>query len=155
MNNLSVVETSSIPAMSNTAIDKVNRFHDELIKRPQGTVHTNHILHGGTYVRTIWMAAGFVMTSALIKIPTTLIVQGDVAIFVGEDNPLELSGYNVLPASAGRKVVIVSRSDAYLTMLFPTDVGTLAEAEAQFTDEADLLMSSHDGSANDILITGE
>jgi hypothetical protein len=60
----------------------------------------------------------------------------------------------VIPASAGRKQVFVSRSTVTITMLFPTLARTVEEAEAEFTDEAAGLLSRRQD-ANTVVITGE
>jgi hypothetical protein len=97
--------------------------------------------------------AGVVITGALIKVATLLVAHGAAIVYVG-DEPLHLSGHTVLPASAGRKQAFVALSDVHLTMIFPTNARTVAEAEAQFTDEPELLASRRDD-RNRIVVTGE
>lgn len=93
-----------------------------------------------------------VIIGTLIKIPTMIFVSGDVVIYA-EEGPIEISGAGVIPASAGTKRAILTRTDATLTMTFPTDARTVAEAEAQFTDDLDDLMSHQN--ENIIIVTGE
>ncbi len=59
----------------------------------------------------------------------------------GSDGAVEVAGYTVFSASAGRKQAMVALTDTYLTMLFPTDAKTVDEAERAFTDEYDLLVT--------------
>ena len=84
------------------------------------------------------------LTGALIKIATLLIAHGDVEVFIG-DSTLELNGYNVLPASANRKQAFMTKSETHLTMVFPSQAKTVEEAENEFTDEVDALMSRRTG----------
>lgn len=143
-----------VPAMSDNAIDKVRRLESLVLQRPQTPIAVNHLLHGGIYSRTAFIPAGEIYTGALIKVPTTLTMHGTALVYIGSSVPLELSGYNVLQASAGRKQVFVTETDVCLTMSFRTDARTVEEAEREFTDEADFLASRRDG-LNYVMITGE
>ena len=142
----------AIPAMSEAAIARVRAFEIQALGHPQVAIATDHVIHGGMYARTIMVPAGVVLTGALIKLATLLIVSGDADVYVG-GAALEARGYCVLPASAGRKQLIVARTDVHLTMIFPTAARTVEEAEKEFTDETALLLSRHGG--NRITITGE
>lgn len=129
----------AVPAMSPAAIDKVRRLEAELLKLPQLELRTTHALHGGMYARTLLMPAGTIVTGVLIKVPTIMIVSGAVLVYIGTDEPLELVGYNVIPASAGRRQVVVAICDTEITAVFPTDATTIDEAERAFSDEFELL----------------
>ncbi len=146
--------TPCLPAMTADAISKVRRLEAlSLTQCEQVEFPTSHLLHGGMYARTLTMQAGSVLTGALLKVPTTLIVAGDCMVFIGTD-VIELHGYNVLPGSAGRKQVFVALTDLAMTMLFPTQAKTVLEAEKEFTDEYALLMSNHQADVT-TTITGE
>lgn len=137
----------AMPAMSAEIIDKVKAIESELLKRPQMELKTLHVIHGGMYSRTVIVPANHMITGALIKIPTQLIVAGTAKVFVG-DKVLKLSGYNVIPAQAGRKQMFLAITDIYITMIFPTKAQTIDEAESDFTDETDMLASHRDESQN-------
>ena len=149
---LTVTPAPAIPAMMPAALDAVYRFEEEMRKLPQIDMPTRHVIHGGMYARTITVPAGCAITGALIKRATLLIVNGDATVFVGEGS-VRMQGYNVLAASAGRKQAFFAHGDTEITMVFPTCATSVAEAEREFTDEHELLMSH--ANANDILITGE
>lgn len=121
---------------------------------PQKVIHTQHVLHAGLYTRTIMIPEDTLLSGALVKIPTVLVVCGDCLVSRGE-NTMHIEGVAVLPASAGRKQIFATYKDTTVTMVFATDVTTIEEAEAQFTDDTDLLMSRRDPSTNTIIITGE
>ncbi len=143
----------SFPAMSTADAEKVGRLESRLRNMVQVPIATTHHFHAGMYARTIRIPQGVVITGALIRIPTMLIVSGHVTVFIGGDS-IELRGYHVIPASAGRKQVFVAHADTDLTMLFPTSARTVEEAEAEFTDETKLLMSRRQ-SGNLTITTGE
>lgn len=143
-----------LPAMTDDDVAKVKAVEAaSLAMCKQVEFPTSHLIHGGMYARTLHMPKGTVLTGALLKVATILIVKGDCAVFIGEET-IELRGYSVLPGSAGRKQVFVSHTDVDMTMLFPTNVQTVAEAEKEFTDEYQMLMTNRIDSIH-TLITGE
>jgi hypothetical protein len=124
------------------------------MQEPQVAIATEHILHAGMYTRTVRVAAGILFTSALIKRTTILIAHGRVNVVLN-NGVAELEGYNVIPASAGRKLVFLTLGAVEITMIFPTAAKTVEEAEAEFTDEADHLLSRRQKLGDTITITGE
>lgn len=140
--------------LSEEAIYKVKRVEEQTRAMPQTPIRTEHVLHGGMYARTICIPAGVAITGALVKIATTLIVCGHCE-FNNGDEIAEIYGYAVIPASAGRKQIFIAHEDTYLTMLFPSNAKTVEEAEAEFTDEAELLQSRNMDNADTVTITGE
>lgn len=152
MNDLTIA-APSFPAMSAADVEKVGRLETNLRDMEQVPIQTTHHFHAGLYARTIRIPKGVVITGALIRIPTMLIVSGHVTVFIGGDT-IELRGYHVLPASAGRKQVFLAHADTDLTMLFPSRAETVEEAEAEFTNETELLMS-REQPGNLTITTGE
>lgn len=149
-----VVSHQRLPAMSADEIKKVRQLETLLAELPQVDLTTQHIIHGGTYSRTIMMPAGSALTGALLKIPTTVIVCGRATVYIG-DNTIELDGYNVLPASAGRKQAFYAHTETWLTMFCATTSQTIEAIENEITDEVDLLCSRQETAHNLITITGE
>lgn len=148
------VTKNSIPAMSEIAINTVRELEKYILECPQTEIPTQHIFHAGLYARTIKIPAGVVLTGALIKIATFLVISGHCIIYVGEES-FERKGYYPFAASANRKQAFVAIEDTYLTMVFPTDTKTVDEAERQFTDEFNCLSSRYDDAVNEIIVTGE
>jgi hypothetical protein len=127
--------------MSPAAIDTVRRLEAaSLADRPQVVLPVDHVLHAGLYARTVTLPASALITGVEIKIATLLIVQGDVVAYTG-DGERRYTGYNVLTAAAGRKQAFYAFAETRLTMIFPTQAKTVAEAEAEFTDETHMLQS--------------
>lgn len=144
-----------IPAMSEAAIAGVRALERWVLAQPQRRLHTDHVLHraAGTYTRTLFVPAKVLITGALVKIPTTLIVAGD-AYFLIDGLPQRITGWAVLAADANRKQGIEAITDTMLAMMFKTGARTIAEAEEEFTDEAHLLFSRQLGYTNSYTVTG-
>ena len=143
-----------LPASDEKAIDNV-KFLEAVSKRlPQVPIHTDHVLHGGMYARTILIPKETVLTGALIKVPTMLIIQGAVIVYM-DGVPVLLDGYNCFYADAHRKQAFWAKSDTYVTMVFATSARTVEEAEEQFTDEFNALMSRSKTASNHVTITEE
>ncbi len=149
-----IIPYASLPSMSNEAVAKVRALETFALSMPQETLTTHHLIHGGLYARTIMVPAGVFITGALIKLATVVIVSGHTVVYT-EDGAIELQGYHVLPASAGRKQVFLAKTDIYLTALFPTQSKTVPECEAEFTNETDMLASHREVCKNIITVTGE
>lgn len=130
-----------IKSMDVAAIDQVRALEDAAMKMPNVQLKTDHTFHAGVYTRTIFLPTGMMITGALIKIPTVVITSGSLIAYTGEGlKPLE--GYHVLQAEAGRKQAFVAGADSYITMIFATNATTIEEAEREFTDEYELLLTN-------------
>lgn len=152
MNEIAVSQDHIAP-MSQAAIAKVTGLEAVLREHEQVKIFTDHVIHAGMYARTILVPAGVVLTGALMKIATVLIISGEFILYAG-DEAVELNGYHVITGQPNRKQAGIARTDTWVTMIFPTDVKTIAEAEEAFTDEVDLLSSRLEGALNNIRITG-
>ncbi len=129
-----------LPAMTDVDIALVRQLECMIADRPQIDIPITHTLHAGMYARTAILPPGALITGALIKIPTVLVLHGDAQVFIGGES-VRLTGYHVLSASAGRKQAFVAYAETHLTMVFPTNATTVEEAEAEFTDEVALLQT--------------
>lgn len=128
----------SIPPLSPVALDLVRKMESLVREMPQAPFKLDHLLHAGMYARTVTLPPGL-WTGALVKEDTILIVIGDATLYVGEDEPLRISGVTVLPASAGRKAAFVAEGHVTMIMLAVCAARTVPEAEALLTDEAHIL----------------
>lgn len=132
---------SSIKAMSDEHIEKIKKLEMVAATLPQLPLSTAHTLHAGVYIRTLDIPPGVLVVGALIKIPTCVIIQGNILVETGEE-VVKLSGYNIFEAAAHRKQAVVSLSDCHVSMIFATAAKTVGEAEKEFTDEVENLMTS-------------
>ena len=148
--NIALRDMTFVPAMNPRQIEAVENLKNALSKVPQVEVETSHVFHAGMYCRTVHMKKFVIFTGALIKIPTVVIISGDVSMYMGT-GLVRLSGYNVLKGDAGRKQAFFCHEDTSITMLFATNATTAEEAEAEFTDEGDKLVSRR--SANEVTRT--
>ena len=144
---------ASLPATTPELLDRLDALQAALVGNEPVDVATDHVIHAGMYARTITAPRDMVLVGVLIKRPTLVITTGSVAV-LGGDGWHELAGYNVIPASAGRKQVYVTRSTVTITMVFPTQARTVEEAETEFTDDTAALLSRRQH-ANTVAITGE
>jgi hypothetical protein len=143
-----------IPASSDEAIRKVVSITEAFRHFPQQDVITHNLIHGGMYARTIRLDPDVLCCGTLIKVPTIIIIEGNVLVYTDNDC-VELKGYNIFAASKHRKQAVFTKSSVNWTMIFRTDAKTIAEAEEEFTDEVDQLISRKKGSDNINIITGE
>lgn len=130
--------------MTEHQIEMVRVLESEAYNMPQVELETTHTFHAGMYARTIKIPAGIMITGALIKIATILICSGKGLIYTS-DGAKEYFGYNIYNGMENRKQAFLASEDTYLTMLFPTLVTSIPEAEAEFTDEADMLLTNREG----------
>lgn len=140
MSDLALADSTRIAPMAPEAVQSVRDLEALTEQLTQVDIATDHVLHAGTYTRTITIPAGVVLTGALIQVDTVLIINGDVAMFMG-DETIRLAGYHVLQASAGRKQAFYAHGDTQVTMIFATSATTVEQAENEFTNEADRLLS--------------
>ena len=148
-----IPSSASLSPNTPESISAIERVTEAFLATPQLELMTEHVLHGGMYARTIRMPAGYALAGALIKIPTILIINGDAGVW-GNDGWRRVQGYTVLAGSAGRKMLCFCKSAVEMTMIFPTKAKTVDEAEREFTDDWERLVSRK--STSDIfIITGE
>lgn len=107
---------------------------------PPADVPTDHFIHAGCYVRTCRISAGVLLTSALIKVPTVVIVSGDVVIRTDGESR-RVTGYAVLRGMAGRKVAYYALQDTTITMIYATRNAVPQDCEPEFTDEYEKLLT--------------
>lgn len=140
-NNLTVTDIKPITARQNAilleTIDKIKYGGIETLLPCK--IDTQHFIHAGCYVRTCFLPKGTMIGSALVKIPTVVIVSGDVVV-TNVDTRTHYRGYKILKGSAFRRGLWFANEDTYITMFFATNAKNTDDAEKEFTDEwAELL----------------
>ena len=113
----------------------------------QTEITTQHTLHAGMYARTMKLPAGNVLVGALVQVETIVIFDGDADVFVG-DSTIRLTGHHVIAASAFRKQIYTAHTDCHITAIHATTAKTVAEAEAEATEEHHRLASRRAGNMN-------
>ena len=146
------IDPTVLPATTKDVLEQLFQVQGALLVTEQVPIHTDHLIHAGMYVRTITLPPETVLMGALVKIPTVVTTVGEAKVFVGEW--IDVQGYSVLPAKAHRKQIFVAVSALIVSMTFPTTAHTVEEAEREFTDEHELLLS-HRQDLNSVRITGE
>ena len=140
MNDLALKPNPTIPATVDAYMEATKAVESALKALPQVELETTHSLHAGIYSRTVRVPEGVMLTGALIKIPTVLTIVGSLTLTIG-DHVEDVEGFRLFECAPGRKQVMLARSESYVTMAFATDAKTVEEAEEQFTDEFENLMS--------------
>jgi hypothetical protein len=131
---------TSIPAASPELIGKIHSLEAKVREYDQTEFVTEHVFYAGMYARTVRLPANILFTSVLIKRATILITTGTLYVMV-DGAWCRLNGHKVVQGEAGRKSVYVTGTDVAMTMIFPTSATTVEEAEAEFTDECENLLS--------------
>lgn len=137
---LVVSAPSVISAPSPATLDSLTHLQAAMANLPEVPLPTEHLLHGGMYARTVRREFDSVTIGSLITKATILIVHGSCSMLIG-DRRVDLDGYNVLAGLPGRKSFSITRGPVEMTMIFPTNAHTVAEAENEIFAEAELLVS--------------
>lgn len=119
-------------------VESVRQLEAMLLQLPQINLPTEHIVHGGLSARTIFIPAGTVLTGALTNLDNICVVFGDITVTT-DDGAQRLTGFNVLPASAGAKRAGHAHADTWWTTLHRTDLTNVAEIEDEMTGESESL----------------
>lgn len=133
-----LVTQKLLSPMSEATIDKIKELENFTATLPQNNIPIDQFIHDGVYARTIVVPAGVLITGALMRIPTIVIVSGHSLVYTGHKF-IELKGYHVMAAPAPRKQIFVALMETSITMLFKTAAKDVKEAEKEFTDEWELL----------------
>lgn len=92
-------------------------------------------LHAGIYTRTVWQPAGTTLVAARVRVPTTVILDGNQWVAGASANAIHFKGRHVLAAEPGRKVHVTAIKDSVCTTCYRTDAATVEEAEREYTEE--------------------
>lgn len=117
-----------------------SRVYEYLLDSPYkfSTPPVNHFLHGGIYTRTLFLPKGILAVGARIKVPTTVILHGDVLLSNGI-NVVRSTGFSTFKGVPNRRCIAYALENTYFTTHNVSKAKTLEEAEKEFTDEWQLL----------------
>lgn len=128
--------------------DDVHRLEEMILSAGQVDLQTKHALTGGMYARTIFIAAGTVLTGATHKTDHLNIVCGDISVSTDEGMK-RITGYHVITTKAGMKRAGYAHADTVWTTICKTDNTELEEIENELVEEADKLQTrQHQISSN-------
>lgn len=131
-------QEGSLPPQGPDTLDRIDLAEALARTFPQQDLPLRHSLWAGLYARTLFVPRGVMITGVQIRIPTLLVVSGDL-VTLGDDGFARLQGFHVLRGRAGRKALFVALEDSHMTMLFATGARTVEEAEREFTDTPEKL----------------
>lgn len=149
MNALTVREPALVEPDSRT-LEWLRSLDASMLALPQVEIPIDHLIHAGMYARTAHIEADQIVSGVVLSRATVLVLHGDVTVFTG-NGAVRLTGFHVLPGSAGRKQLFRTHAETHLTMVLPSRAQSVDEAEHEFTNEPELLMKS----AGRVTITGE
>lgn len=121
--------------------DKVRELEAHLFAQPQVDLRTSVLLHGRICARTILIPAGTILTGAQTNIDNVCVVSGDITVTT-TDGAKRLTGFHVLPASAGFKRAGIAHADTWWTTLHHTDHLDIVDVENEMTDETNILQTT-------------
>ena len=124
--------------------EEVRKLESILMGLEQVQVETVHTFHAGMYCRTVYTPKGLVLVGVEIKVPTIVFFDGVGSVFTAGEW-VKISGSMLFRGESGRKQVFISEEDCTISMVFPTKATTIEEAEKEFTDEYDMLMTNRLG----------
>lgn len=144
---MKIIKANKIQPITQEDLNLVLAIENEVKKLLQIDLTTHHTLHAGVYTRTAILKQGTVSTGSFMKIPTTILINGNLRFLVGK-KVHNIVGFKAIPACANRKQFAYAIEDTYITMLFKTDAKTVEEAEEEFTDDFKFLISRNINSIN-------
>ena len=149
-----VPQHANLPAASSSEIAKVSTLRELMRAQAQTHFITQHLVHGGMYVRTVLVPDGQLVAGVRMLVPTVTIVDGHVTIY-RENGNMQLTGHHVIPGSAGRMIAFMTHSEVAMDMFYPTKLTDVHEIQKEFTDEHAMLVPLHNLSEHRIIVTGE
>lgn len=149
MNDLATVSPALVAPDAQTLV-ALRDLDTRMLAMPRAAITIDHLIHGGMYARTAHVPADTLVSGVVLDRATVLVLQGDVTVFMGTESA-RLTGFNVLPGSAGRKQLFLAHSETHMTMVLPCAAQSVSEAEHEFTSESELLMWA----PGRVTITGE
>lgn len=101
---------------------------------------TESFFHAGCYARVCYVQPGAVLCGAVIKVPTIVVVCGHCHILTG-GHVREVDGFAILRGAAGRASIFRAVTGTTITMIYASSAKTVDEAEQEFTDEYQQLLT--------------
>lgn len=121
-------------------VEDVRGLEAVMAQFPQTEVPVEHLVHGLMYARTALIPAGQALVGALTNADNICVVCGDITVTT-DTGVRRITGYEVLPAMAGRKRVGFTHSDTWWTVVFQTDLKDVEAIENSITSEPEQMLS--------------
>ena len=121
-------------------LEELGRAVEKLMETNPKEIRTEHHLHAGVYSRTLYVPANTIVVGLLIKVPTQLIACGDFELTDG-GKVIAFRGYHIFDGAPYRQAAVRTHKPSAFTMLFATNAKTVEEAENEFTDEPERLLT--------------
>ncbi len=118
----------------------VERLERMALAMPQVAIHTEHVISGGMYARTITIPADTVLTGAAHKTDHLCVSMGDIEVLT-DDGPKRLTGLHVLATKAGVKRAGYTHGPTRWTTICRTDRTDVQDAEDELVERPETLQT--------------
>lgn len=141
MSTPSIIETTAGQVLAAVpSLEDVRELEAIMAPFSQTDVRIEHLVHGRMYARTALIPAGQALVGALTSADNICVVCGDITVTT-DAGVRRITGYEVLPAMAGRKRVGVTHADTWWTVFFQTDLKDVEAIENSITSEPEQMLS--------------
>lgn len=122
------------------SVEAVRQLEALMADLPQVDLQSQTLVHGRMAARAIFIPAGTLLTGVLTNIDNISVMVGDITVTT-ETDPVRLTGFHILPASAGCKRAGIAHADTWWATLHHTDLTDIAAIEEEMTDEPENLQT--------------
>ena len=120
--------------------DAIERLVDAMQGMPQLDLHTEHVINGGMYARTITIPAGATLVGAAHKTDHINVVDGDITVST-EHGRVRLTGHHVLATPAGTQRSGFAHAETVWTTIVRTDLTTVEAIENEVVETPERLQT--------------
>lgn len=131
-------EVDALPDLP--SVDAVRRLEKLIEKIPQVDLGTKNLIHGRMCARSIFIPAGTILTGVITNCDNISVMVGDITVTT-DRGPQRLTGFNVIPATAGFKRAGIAHADTWWTTIHHTNFEKIEEIEEEMTDEPENLQT--------------
>lgn len=127
---------------TNKSLDIVRNVAEYLLQNTiEKDIQIKHCICGELYIRKCIIPKDVVAVSALIKVPTVVIIDGDCLVYDGQ-KVSRVTGYKALQGQAYRESIFKALEDTQITMIAVVKSDTPQNAQKQITDQY-VLLTNH------------
>jgi hypothetical protein len=120
--------------------ETIERLEAAMLQMPQVHVEIKHYLSGQIYARHADIPEGMTVTGCVHRKDHICVLDGDVTVWT-DQGMKRLTGYHVLPSSAGTKRAVYTHAQTRWTTLIHTEMTTLEDIEADMVEKPEALLS--------------
>lgn len=123
-----------------SSVESVRHLESQIEHLPQVNVQSQTLVHGRMAARAIFIPAGSLLTGVLTNCDNISVLVGDITVTTAA-GPVRLTGFNLIPANAGFKRVVIAHADTWWATLHHTDLTDVSAIEEEMTSEPENLQT--------------